>query len=43
MVCTFNAQVRGSEDEITGTVVVRWTCAVFSKLTAVCDPEPKVF
>lgn len=43
MVCTFYAQIRGSEDEITGTVGVTWTCAIFSEFTADCDPEPKVF
>lgn len=43
MVCTFYAQIRSSEDEITGTVVVIWTCAIFNELTAVYDPEPKFF
>lgn len=42
MVCTFYAQMRGSEDEITGTVVVIWTCAIFSELTAECNSKPKV-
>lgn len=42
MVCTFYEQRRGSKDGITGTVVVIWTCAIFSELTAECDLKPKV-